>query len=163
VPALAEFVKRHPQVEVEVIASDSPPEFVGRELDVAVRIRELPDSGMRARRLGELRVVVFGTPSYLAMHGRPAHPEDLARHRCVVRVAEEGGEAWSFGLGGRQVSVPVRGPFRTDSTPVIHAAVAHGLGLGRTALWEVRDLVGRGVVELVLERFEAPKLPIYAV
>jgi DNA-binding transcriptional LysR family regulator len=163
VPAVHDFMKRHPRIEVELWASDGPADLFEQGLDLAVRIRELPDSGMQARKLGELRVVVFGAPTYFAAHDRPERPEDLARHQCVVRLVEGNGEAWAFRIDGRRKSIRVGGRFRTNSTPAIHAAVAEGLGLGLTPLWQIRGLVDRGAVEVVLEQFEATMLPIYAV
>jgi DNA-binding transcriptional LysR family regulator len=163
VPAARDFMQRYPRVEVELRTSDKPVDLFEQGLDLAVRIRELPDSSLRARRLGELRVVIFGAPAYFAAHGRPERPDDLARHRCVLRLTEEDAEAWPFRLGGRLRSVRVRGRFRTDSAPAIHAAVAQGLGLGRAPFWQIRDLVDQGVVEVVLEEYEATRLPIHAV
>jgi DNA-binding transcriptional LysR family regulator len=73
VPAIAEFFARYPQIEADLKLSDRPVDVVGDGFDLAVRIRELPDSSLRARRLGELRTVVYGAPSYFARHGRPNH------------------------------------------------------------------------------------------
>lgn len=162
-PVIADFMERHPNIEMELRASDRPVDLLEQGLDLAVRIRELPDSSLRARRLGELRVVVFGAPAYFAAHGRPERPDDLARHQCVVRVTEGGSEAWPFRVNGRPRSVRVGGRLRTDSTPAIHAAVSRGVGLGLAPLWQIRGLVDRGEVEVVLEAFEATKLPIHAV
>lgn len=163
VPVAGVFMQRYPRVEVELRTSDRPVDLFEQGLDLAVRIRQLPDSRMRTRRLGELRVVVFGAPAYFAAHGRPAHPDDLARHLCVLRLAETDELAWPFRVGGRPRPVRVGGRFRTDSTPAIHAAVAQGLGLGRTPLWQIHELVDKGAVEVILEAFEPPGLPIHAV
>ena len=163
VPAAREFMQRYPHVEVELRTSDQPVDLFEQRLDLAVRIRDLPDSSMRARRLGELRVVIVGTPAYFAAHGRPEHPDDLARHQCIVRMTETDDLVWPFRVGGRLKSVRVGGHFRSDSTPAIHAAVIQGLGLGRTPLWQIRSLVDQGVLEVVLEEFEPARLPIHAV
>jgi DNA-binding transcriptional LysR family regulator len=163
VPAISDFMRRHPRIEVELQASDRAADFFRKGLDVAVRIRELPDSGMHARKLGELRVVVFGSSAYFARHGRPMCPDDLAHHQCVVRVVEGNDEAWPFRVNGRRVLVRVGGRFRTDSTPAIHAAVVQGFGIGLTPLWQIRELVDQGAVEVVLEEFETTRMPIHAV
>ena len=162
VPAAREFMERYPRVEVELRTSDQPVDLFVERLDLAVRIRDLPDSSIRARRLGELRIVIVGTPAYFAAHGRPEHPDDLPRHQCVVRTIETNDATWPFRIGGRLKSVRVGGHFRTDSTPAIHAAVAQRLGLGRAPFWQIRDLVDQGVVEVVLEEFEPARLPIHA-
>jgi DNA-binding transcriptional LysR family regulator len=163
VPAIHEYITRYPRTEVELQASDAPADFFAHGLDLAVRIRELPDSAMQARKLGEIRVVVFGSPAYFDRHGRPSSPDDLAHHQCIVRVLADGDETWPFRINGRRRLVSVRGRLRTDSAPAIHAAVAAGSGIGLTPLWQIRDLVDRGAVELVLEDFEATRFPINAV
>jgi DNA-binding transcriptional LysR family regulator len=164
VPAIADFLARYPRVEVELKASDRPIEVVADGLDLAVRIRRLPDSSHKARRLGELRTVVYGAPGYFARHGRPLHPDDLARHQCVLRSTREGEtEAWRFQVGGRVKMVRVSGSFRTDGTAAVHAAACHGLGIGYGPFWQIRDLFDRGALEIVLEDFEAPRIPIQAV
>lgn len=163
VPAIHDFMERHPRIEVELQASDQPVDFFAQGLDLAVRIRELPDSGMQARKLGELRVGVVGAPGYFARRGRPAHPNDLAGHDCILRVLDGDEASWPFRINGRRRLVRVGGRFRTNSTPAIHAATAAGLGLGFTPLWQVRALIDRGEVEVVLEEFESTRIPIHAV
>ncbi|MBS0224388.1 MAG: LysR family transcriptional regulator [Proteobacteria bacterium] len=163
VPAARDFMERHPRLEVELQASDQPVDFFAQGLDLAVRIRELPDSGMQARKLGELRVGVVGAPGYLARRGRPSHPNDLAGHDCILRVLDGDEASWPFRINGRRRLVRVGGRFRTNSTPAIHAATAAGLGLGFTPLWQIRALIDRGEVEVVLEEFEATRIPIHAV
>lgn len=163
VPAVCAFMERYPEVEVELRVSDRQVDLLEEGLDLAIRIRDLPDSALKARRLGELRVVVFGAPAYFARRGRPRHPDELAQHDCVIRVGDADAEAWPFRIAGRRRTVQAGGRFRADSAAATHAAVAGGLGLGFTPLWQIRDLVDRGAVELVLEEFEAARVPIYAV
>jgi len=163
VPAIREFMARYPKIEVELQASDRPADFFAQGLDLAVRIRELPDSAMQARKLGEIRVVVFGAPDYFVEHPRPLSPDDLVSHQCIVRILEGSQETWPFRINGRRKLVPVKGHFRTDSTPAIHAAVVAGLGIGLSPLWQIRSLIDQGAVEIVLEEFEATILPINAV
>jgi DNA-binding transcriptional LysR family regulator len=163
VPVVREFMTRHPRMEVELQASDRSADFFAQGLDLAVRIRALPDSGMQARKLGEIRVVVFGAPGYFASHGRPSYPADLARHQCIVRVLEGGDETWPFRINGRRKLIPVSARFRTDSAVAIHAAVVAGLGIGLTPFWQIRGLIEQGLVEVVLEEFEATRFPINVV
>ena len=107
--------------------------------------------------------MVFGAPAYFAEHPRPLSPDDLVSHQCIVRVLEGSDETWPFRINGRRKLVPVKGRFRTDSTPAIHAAVAAGLGIGLSPLWQIHSLIDQGAVEIVLEEFEATRLPINAV
>jgi DNA-binding transcriptional LysR family regulator len=163
VPALPAFLKAHPRVEVELDLSDGYVDLVGEGFDLAVRIGDLPDSSLKARRLADSRRVVFGAPSYFAEHGRPRRPEDLKRHQCIVRTAAREGSAWPFKVAGRLKSVTVAGRFRTSSAMAANEAAVRGLGIANAPLWQVRTLVDRGAVELVLTRFEPPPVPIHAV
>ena len=72
VPALAEFMQRYPHIETHLHISDQPIHLVGQGFDLAVRIRELPDSSLKTRRLGEIRTVAYASPDYLARHGHPS-------------------------------------------------------------------------------------------
>jgi DNA-binding transcriptional LysR family regulator len=164
VPAIAAFMARYPRVEADLKVSDRAVDVVGGGFDLAIRVRQLPDSSLKARRLGELRTVVYGAPQYFARHGRPRHPEDLARHRCVLRSDREGEtETWRFQVGRKVRTFPVTGCFRTDNAAALHAAACHGLGIGYGPFWQIRELFDRGALEIVLENFEAPRIPIQAV
>jgi DNA-binding transcriptional LysR family regulator len=119
---------------------------------------------LKARRLGELRTVVYGAPGYFERHGRPSRPDDLTRHHCVQRSTNDGEtETWPFQIGGRIRTVRIGGCFRTDNTTAAQAAVRHGLGIGYGPFWQIRDLLDQGALEIVLEEFEPPRIPIQAV
>lgn len=162
-PAICDFLERYPQVQVDLRASDRAVDLLGEGLDLAVRVRRLPDSSLKARRIGELRLVAFAARSYLRRHGRPAHPDELAAHACIVRAGDGGDEAWQFTVDGRRRSYPVAGRLRSNDTTTIVAAVIRGLGIGFGPLWQVREAVAAGIVELVLTQFEPGPLPIQAV
>lgn len=163
VPAIGEFLARHPGVEVELDQSDGFTDLVGQGIDLAIRIGDLPDSGLKARRLADLRRVVFAAPAYFERAGRPRHPEDLANHECIVRTAARDGAAWPFLIEGKLHRVEVRGRFRTGGALAANAAAALGQGIANAPLWQVRSLVDAGTVELLLTRFEPPRVPIHAV
>jgi len=163
VPVAAAFAKRYPLVEIDLVLSDNFVDLVEARLDLALRIGQLPDSDLRARRLGALRRVVYGSPSYLAQHGRPQKPDDLKSHQCVVRDALGTDSKWPFMIEGRQRNVAVSGRFRANSTAAAVQAVVEGLGLGFTPFWQVRELLASGKVELVLASFEVAPVPIHAV
>lgn len=163
VPVIVRFMERHAGIEVELRLADRFADLHDEGLDLAVRIGELGDSDLKARRLGSMRRVVFGSPGYFARHGRPAHPSELAAHQCVFRSTDREAGIWRFQDGGRALRVKVGGRLRLDNAAASHAAVASGFGIGRVPLWQVRDLVDSGAVEVILAEFEQPPLPIHAV
>lgn len=162
VPAVCDFLARFPRVEVDVRVSDRQVDLLERDLDMAVRIRRLPDSTLKVRRLGEMRLAAFAAPDYLEKRGRPRHPSELSRHHCVVRCIDDADDGWRFRIDGRRQVVRVRGRFRCDDTSAVHVAVARGAGIGFGPLWQIGELLESGAVEVVLPEF-SDILPIHAV
>jgi DNA-binding transcriptional LysR family regulator len=163
VPAVCAFLQSHPKVDIDLDMSDGYVDLISQGFDLAIRIGELPDSSLKARRLADLRRVVFAAPDYFAKHGRPKVPGDLAGHQCLVRTSARGTDAWPFLVGGRLKTVKVAGRFRSSGALAVNEAAVQGLGIANAPLWQVRALVDRGVVELVLTRFEPPRVPVHAV
>lgn len=163
VPVIAAFLEVHSQVELELELSDAYVDLIERGFDLAVRIGELPDSGLMAKRLADLRRVVFASPGYFAAHGRPKRPEDLARHQCLLRTAARDGDAWPFTIDGRLRKIKVGGRFRTSGATAANEAAVQGLGIANAPLWQVRPLLDQRRVELALTRFEPPPIPLHAV
>ncbi|TGQ64525.1 LysR family transcriptional regulator [Mesorhizobium sp. M00.F.Ca.ET.186.01.1.1] len=162
VPIIADYMRAYPQVEVDLQLSDGFVDLSAEGLDLAIRIGNLPDSSLRAKRLGALRRVVFGAPSYFQRRGRPTHPFELSQHDCIVRTVDERSGGWMFQIEGKPRAVKVAGTFRSNLMISIYAAAAQGLGLGYSPLWQIRHLVDDGRVELVLTEFEPLPVPIHA-
>ncbi|SED54266.1 DNA-binding transcriptional regulator, LysR family [Rhizobiales bacterium GAS188] len=157
VPALTTFLERNREVEIELKLADQHVDLLSEGLDLAVRIGVLPDSDLRARRLGGLRWAFFGAPAYLSARGRPLEPRDLERHECILR-AGSGPESWSFGRDGLRLEV--RGRFRSDSASARNMAAAQGFGIVLAPLWQVRRLLDEGRIELVLAGYEPEPIPL---
>ncbi|HWU01037.1 MAG TPA: LysR family transcriptional regulator [Terriglobales bacterium] len=162
VPILPDFLAAHPHVEVEIDLSDRPVDLIEEGYDLAIRIGPLADSPFKARQLMKARHVFFAAPSYLARHGRPKHPEDLARHQCIIRTASSSTNAWPFKINGRVKYVEIGGRFRTSGAMAMNVAAVCGLGIGGGPLWQVSSLVDQGELELVLTRFEPAPIPVHA-
>src|SRR5260370_6147788 len=161
--SLGAVLKDHPKVEVELDLSERYVDLVSKSYDLAIRIGDLPDSTLTARRLANSRRVVFAAPSYFAAHGRPRRPQELAHHQCIVRYAARNSNDWPFRIDGTTKAVKVAGRFRTNGAVAANEAAVQGLGIARAALWEVRPLLDRGAIELALTRFEPMPIPIQAV
>lgn len=163
-PLLPAFLARHPRVDIDLSLWDRPVSLVEEGIDIALRIGALPDSRLTVRRLGEVRMVVCAAPAYLAEHGEPELPEDLARHRCLVFTALPGEADWIFRGpdGGRRA---VRLPSPRLSVNALDAAVAAavgGAGLVRAPSWQVAEAVAAGALRPVLTDFEQPPAPLNA-
>lgn len=129
-PLLPAFLARHPAVSVDLHLSDAVVDLVGEGFDIGLRIGALPDSSLRARRLCAVRRSLVATPGYIDRHGRPAHPDDLARHACLGYAYLPEPERWRFrGPAGAEALVTPRGPLRANNADALGPAVLAGLGL----------------------------------
>lgn len=159
-PALASFLRTHVNVSAELLLSERRVDLVSDAVDLALRLGELPDSNLRARQIGRLRRVVFGAPTYFAEHGYPATPADLSNYDCLLRRGKLR-ESWEFGAD--RESVDVRGRFYSASADACNAAAAAGFGIARAPLWQARQLIDAGKVEVILTEFEAEAVPVHLV
>jgi DNA-binding transcriptional LysR family regulator len=160
-PLLAGFLAAHPHVDLDVAVSDTPVDIVASGYDAGLRLGEVIDKDMIAVPVsGDLRLVVVGSPAYLARRGRPAHPRDLAAHDAINwhPTPDAPPYRWEFTdpEDGREFSVAVRARLLTTD-PVIQLGLARA-GAGLTILFEAqaRDDVARGDLEPVLEAFCRP-------
>jgi len=133
-PAIATLLRRYPDIRLELDLSDRFVNLVQEGFDLAVRhASRVPESHI-ATPLCESRSVLLASPQYLARRGTPVHPDDLARHECLLYL-RDGTPSWSFERPAsrrraQRVSVPVRGPLRANNSEVLREAISGGLGIG---------------------------------
>ena len=113
-PRLPEFLARHPELEMEVVLDDRNIDLVQEGIDVALRIGQLSDSSLTARRIASGRHVVLGTPAYFERTGRPAAPGDLAAHQAVIYDQKAGGRDWTFQRDDAEIAVTLKGRLRVS-------------------------------------------------
>lgn len=157
------FLALYPEVSVDMQLSDENVDLLSAGIDVAVRIGELKDSGLLARKIGLTRRCVFAAPSYLERHGVPATPNDLARHNCLVFNQLEHFASWRFEHNGRWHSVQVSGNVRSNNSEAIRQMVLSGLGVSLSPSWLFRQDLSEGRVVAILESYVPASLPIHAV
>jgi DNA-binding transcriptional LysR family regulator len=139
-PLLVEFLRAHPRITIEAEFSNRFVDIVGERFDLAVRLGELGDSRLVARRVCARRRLLCAAPGYLAQHGSPRQPEDLARHACLVFTGLAHRNRWDLAdAQGVVRRVPVSGPLATDNAEVLVEAATAGLGVMLATDW----LVGR--------------------
>ena len=154
-PAIPEFLARYPQVRIELTLTDNFVDLVEAGADVAVRVGELEDSSLVARRLARNRRILCASPEYLARAGAPEHPRDLALHNCLIYTRHHGNVIWKLGGAQGPVEVRVDGNLRTNNTEAVHAAVILGLGIALLPSWLVGQEVHSGRLAKVLGDFHA--------
>ncbi|KQM40771.1 LysR family transcriptional regulator [Sphingomonas sp. Leaf10] len=148
-PAIAEFLKANPGVEIDLTLSDAKVDIVADGIDIALRIAELPDSSLRARRLGPVAVRIVAAPGYWQDHGRPTHPADLGRHACF-RYTNLPNPLWHFRRGEEEVTVRPGGPLAVNNGEAMLPALRLGLGVARLPDFLVDADIDAGLLEPVL-------------
>lgn len=148
-PILADFLAAHPGIEVELHLSDARVDIVAEGFDVALRIAELPDSSLRARRLCGIAAHFVAAPAYLDRHGIPGHPSDLSAHRLLGYTNITG--PWRFaGPGGAEVFVKPGGPLSANSGEALLPALLTGLGIARLPDFILGDHLTSGALVEIL-------------
>lgn len=160
-PAIEAYLDRYPEVSVNAVFLDRVVNLVDEGLDVAVRIGELPDSSLRALRVGRIRRVVCGSPAYFEQHGTPRHPFDLRQHRMIAASAISPSPEWGFVQNGQPLSVRLQPRLVVNTNDAAIAAAACGWGLTRVLSYMIAPQLAAGRLQTVLEDFEPPPAPIH--
>jgi DNA-binding transcriptional LysR family regulator len=159
---LVELARQYPRLEIDASFTDRMVDLVAERFDVAIRIGQLPDSTMVARRIAPVRSVVVASPDYLETAGRPRTPSDLARHNCLI-YATSSGDDWRFRIGNRWTQIHVGGRFRSDNGETLVQWAVAGLGICNAPSFLVDDAISDGKLERLFEDFAAPEYGMFAV
>lgn len=162
-PVVTEYLQRYPEVNATCLFLDRVVAMVDEGVDVAVRIGELPDSSMQAVRLGQVRRLVCAAPAYLAAHGTPQTPDELATHRIVSIGALRSSTEWRLLRNGTPQLFKVSPRMSTTTNDSAIAAAVAGFGLTRILSYQVADPLRTGQLVTVLADFEPPALPVHLV
>jgi DNA-binding transcriptional LysR family regulator len=146
------------------VLSDDVLPLVEAGIDVGVRIAHLPDSSLKAIRVGSVRRAVYASPAYLATHGTPSTPADLVGHSCIAFTGTAPApQRWSFGRGRSKRAVTLAPRLIVNlAEPAIDAAVA-GFGITRVLSYMVDHLAEAGSLRTILRDFEPPPIPVHVV
>lgn len=162
-PVLVDFARLHPKVELDVSLEDRTVDLVGGGFDLAVRIGRLKDSALIARKLAPIRAVVVASPAYLAEHGRPQRPAELADHDLLFYANVGASEQWRFRVGKSWETVRGRSRFRADNGDLLCAAAAAGLGVVVLPSFIASDSIASGEVEVILRDYPLEEAGLHAV
>ncbi|MBA8889928.1 DNA-binding transcriptional LysR family regulator [Dokdonella fugitiva] len=164
-PLLGEFYALHPELRVELVLTQEPLDLIAKELDVGLRVGNLPDSNLAARRLSVFRTQVYASPIYIERYGEPQHPDELARHRALAvhKSRTNGNYAWTLG-DGNQVNDYRVDPIlvANDPGPLISALLS-GEGLMLASDVTIKPYAELGHVRRVLSGWTGPELDFNAV
>lgn len=163
-PRLPAFLSRHPAIALDVQLDDRMVDLVRERIDVAIRITQLADSSLVARRLAPCRQVVCAAPSYLKREGAPQAPSELTRRNCFTYSLLRNAQDWRFQApGGRWIAVSARGNLRSNNTLALREAALAGAGIMHCPTFYVGDDLASGRLVPLLQGYRVPELSIYAV
>jgi DNA-binding transcriptional LysR family regulator len=158
-----EFLALHSQVSVRTLFVDRIVDLVDEGFDVAVRIADLPDSSLSATRVGSVRRVLCASPAYLAEHGVPGKPPELAEHDGIVFSTGTTEPEWRFERKGRRLSVQPRARLVVNTAEVAISAAVLGRGITRVLSYQVDAEVRTGRLRIVMPEYEPAPLPVHVV
>lgn len=164
-PLIPEFLTLHPRLKVHLDLSDQMRDLASEGFDLAIRIGEMKDSNLVARRLAPNLRVLCASPEYLRRRGVPSKPDQLSSHDCLVMVSGKlANSVWRLrGASGGEVSVRVRGRLEANLGEVIRDAAIAGMGIALHSTWHVCDDLRAGRLQRVLPTYSLPESGIYAV
>jgi DNA-binding transcriptional LysR family regulator len=164
-PPVASFLEKYPDVSVRLFLGDRAAALTEEGFDLAIRIGGIgvENTSLITRKLAESRRVCVAAPGYLAKHGRPAVPQDLSRHNCLLYSGMVDGQHWPFMVKGRRLMQPVAGRFTSDNGTLLLQAAQGGCGIAMLPTFIAGPSVNGGALEIVLEDYEEPPMKIEAV
>ena len=165
VPALPQFFVKYPDIDLALSSSERRADLVEEGIDCALWSGELEESNLVARRVGYLYFATCAAPSYLARHGTPTHPDDLAKHRCINNFSPRTGQLadWVFTKGSTRIQSSFAGHIALDDENSYVAAAEAGLGIAQVPAFILKDAMERGTLELVLPEWFPEPAPLYVV
>jgi DNA-binding transcriptional LysR family regulator len=160
-PGIVDYLKQYPDVSMSAVFLDRVVNLLEEGLDVGVRIGELPDSTMRAIRVGSVRRVLCASPEYLQKHSAPKEPPDIAGHTIISASPVTPSIEWRFGAGKQVVTVKVLPRLSVTNNDAAIQAALQGFGIARLMSYQVASHVATGQLKRILADWEPPPLPIH--
>ncbi|NYH26903.1 LysR family transcriptional regulator [Paraburkholderia bryophila] len=163
VPSMKAFLAAHPGLTLEVVLDDRHIDLLEEGIDVALRMGALGDSSMTARKIGQSRRIVVGTPAYFELAGTPNVPADLITHEAIIYEQRGGGATWSFKRGSSETAVAVSGRMRVTAAEGVRAAVLADMGVAIASEWMFAPELASGAVKAVVADWTLPPVDLWAV
>lgn len=164
-PLLPEFMRQHPEVELEVQFNDALVDLVAEGFDLALRIGKLDDSSLLARRLCQIRILLVGSPGYFERHGRPRHPAELGQHRALQYANSRHGRSWRFRhrLHGEEFTQAMQAWLHANNADALTPALRAGLGVALQPEFMVWEDLRQGRLETVMPDWEVEPVALHIV
>jgi DNA-binding transcriptional LysR family regulator len=159
-PRIGALLARYAELCIELVMTDDVVDMVQEGLDLTLRVGEVTDATVVARRVGATTSLVVASPDYLAQRGAPQQPADLAGHDCVIFSRAAVPESWNFSGADGLMTVPVSGRLRVNSIEAVLQAAITGVGVALVPTWMLREELRNGQLVSVLQAWQPPRRPI---
>jgi DNA-binding transcriptional LysR family regulator len=163
IPHLPAFLALHPKLDMEVVLDDRQIDLIAEGIDVSLRMGELAESSLVARKIGQARRLVVGAPSYFKRAGVPRIPGELIEHESIIYIPGAGRDAWMFRKESSEISVTVKGRFRVSAAEGVRSAVLAGIGVAIASEWMFSRELASGEVKAVLADWTIAPIDLWAV
>ena len=162
VDAVADFMAAFPDLRVELELTDRYIDPLEEGVDVTIRIGQLADSSLIARKIASAKIAIIASPAYLAAHGEPERPEDLIDHRCLEYGRRQAAPRWRLMKDGRPSSTPISSCLFSNNGEALRSAAVRGLGIGRLPTFIVGPDLRAGRLVAILEGYAPPDGGVHA-
>lgn len=162
-PIIGKFLHEYPAVRIELDLSSRNVDLKAEQVDISLRIGEIQDGTLIARRVCELRRHIYASCDYITLHGLPTGPKDLARHRCIAFPLLGNGVEWRFARGKQRVLVPVQGALSVNSLGFVREAVVSGFGIGMLPDFMAVALEQEGTIVRLCPDWEFDSIAVHAI
>jgi DNA-binding transcriptional LysR family regulator len=163
IPGVVEYLQRYPATQVEAVLLDRVTNLLEEGFDVGIRIGKLPDSSMRAKKVGSVRILLVASTSYLNTYGIPHNLEDLKQHTLISSNSGSMPNDWKFEVEGKNTPFHIQPRLKVTTNQAAINAALENFGITRVISYQVVDELANGRLQSVLENFELPRLPVHIV
>ena len=162
-PIVKDFLRDHPNIDVRMMLADRRMSMIEDYIDIGLRVGELNDFSLVAKKVGTVRRVVCASPAYLKQRGTPKSPDDLKDHDCITFESTLSSKAWSFNIGKTKKSFPIHSRLVVSTAEAAADAAVAGIGLTRLLDYQIALQCHEGTLDVVLESFKSPPKPVHLI
>ncbi|WP_076408495.1 LysR family transcriptional regulator [Shewanella sp. UCD-KL12] len=162
-PTIVDYLKKYPKMEVSAIFLDRVVNMLEEGIDVGVRIGQLPDSSLRAKRVGSVRQVLCASPQYIHKHGIPNHPDELAQHTIIASKAGNNGLDWRFPAGKEHITIKVKPRLTVTTNDAAISSTIEGFGITRLLSYQIAPQLAAGTLKIILAEYEPEPRPVHII
>lgn len=162
-PVLSDFIEQYPEVNIDLQLTDRFVDIIEEGIDIALRIGNLHDSSLIARKILPITLVVCASEEYLVQAPLLREPKDLAEHRCIIDSNYKQGSHWLFQKNSQEIEIEVKSTIKVNSVRAVRKLLLKGAGVGICPLFAVDDDINNGRLTRVLSSYGTTELGLYAV